>query len=75
MIRSKKFISLLIAVTMLLSLFGCSSNSSSEQDSAVSQTEAQATEPVVLKEHKHEKSEKPVYDPDATCSIFIYMCG
>ena len=32
-------------------------------------------ETLAVPEHKHTKTQKPVYDPDASCSIYIYMCG
>ena len=46
-------------------------SSSAPDGSGSGGTDGQAVIPV----HQHEKTEKPVYDPDASCSIFIYMCG
>ena len=48
------------------------SNASVNSDESASESSA---EQVVIPEHHHEQTAKPVYDPDASCSIYIYMCG
>lgn len=64
-----KFVFSAVAIMLFLSMAGCSYNRENSGDPRVS--EGAGDIPV----HKHEAAEKPVYDPDASCSIFIYMCG
>ena len=60
-ISGKRLFIILAALVLLISVTGCSS---AEKGSAV-----QTSTPAV------NVGEKPVYSPDASCSIFIYMCG
>lgn len=69
--RKLKLIAFVITVLMLLSMVSCSHG----EDGETSSTQSTAAEQAVIPEHHHEQTEKPVYDPDASCSIFIYMCG
>ena len=59
--RAIKYSVLVITVLIVLSAAVCSCSSRDNTST--------------IPEHKHEMTEKPVYDPDAVCSIYIYMCG
>lgn len=67
--RTSKYAALALAVIlMILSAAGCSSFDAENSPGGNAETEG-------IPEHRHEPDEKPVYDPDADCSIYIYMCG
>lgn len=69
--RKSLFVALFVTliVALLLSAAGCGSCGQ------VSSSDVENTEQAVIPVHRHEQTEKPVYDPDASCSIYIYMCG
>ena len=69
--RKLKLIAFVITVLMLLSMVSCSHG----EDGDTSSTQSTTAEQPAIPEHHHEQTAKPVYDPDASCSIFIYMCG
>ena len=69
--RKLKLIAFVITVLMLLSMVSCSHG----EDGDTSSTQSTTAEQPAIPEHHHEQTAKPVYDPDASCSIFIYMCS
>lgn len=67
-----KYIIFAVAIMLLLSMAGCTYN---EDGSSYSDPTEASDDPEDIPVHKHESVDKPVYDPDASCSIYIYMCG
>ena len=78
--NKSSIISAWIAAIMLLPAAGCSSggqlrvpdDTGDTASDPVAVSDASATEPptgqMVIPEHHHEQTAKPVYDPDASCS-------
>ena len=60
-INAHAFCTILTALIMLITMTACSS--SGKEDTSQTTASTEITE------------EKPVYDPNAGCTIFIYMCG
>lgn len=71
--RIAKLLFFTAAVMLILSMAACSYGRKEGGAADASGALHSGSEDIPV--HKHDPADKPVYDPDASCSIYIYMCG